>query len=67
MSMTPKVSIILPVYRHEKDVGESITSSFTQSFTTVELLLDEPPGAPRDSGSSTARMSLIAIEMRGVR
>ena len=37
--MTPKVSVIIPVYNREKYVGEAISSILAQSFTYFELLL----------------------------
>ena len=37
--MTPKVSVIIPVYNREKYVGEAIDSILAQSFTNFELLL----------------------------
>ena len=39
MSMTPQVSVIVPVYNREKYVGEAISSILAQSFTNFELLL----------------------------
>src|SRR5215831_6951377 len=37
--MTPRVSVIIPVYNRAKYVGEAINSILTQSFTNFELLL----------------------------
>lgn len=39
MSITPKVSVIIPVYNREKYVGEAISSILAQSFANFELLL----------------------------
>ena len=67
MRMTPKVSVIIPVYTHENDGGEAIADSPSHSFTARELFLRETPWIPRNDGSSSASVSLLAIELRGIR
>ena len=45
----PKISVIVPVYKAEKYVGECIESILSQTYTDFELLLVDD-GSPDKSG-----------------
>jgi len=50
LSKPEKISIIIPLYNHEKYIGEAITSLLNQSFADFEVIVIDDGSTDNSAG-----------------
>ncbi|ABC24601.1 Glycosyl transferase (plasmid) [Rhodospirillum rubrum ATCC 11170] len=58
MQSPPLVSVVMPVYNHERYVGEAIDSVFSQTYRPIELIIIDDGST--DKSAETVRQHLAA-------
>jgi len=68
MNGSPDVSVIIPAYRHARDIGACLESLFAQTYKDIEVIVVND-GSPDDTDAAVApfldRITYIVQENRG--